>query len=231
MTITHRFRGTRILRHIVGRPRLIACSFACLVSYAVFPGEWHQSTRMLMAWNLGIISYIATSFWVMSRATAASIRRRAIMIDESRFVVLTVCILAAVASIVAIVMQLAITKDMHGTLRFLHLGLAALTIVSSWTFTHVMFAQHYAHEYFVERSSELQIAPEFRGGISFPGGGEPNYSDFLYFTFVIAVASQTADVAVCSRPMRKVALVHCVLSFFFNTTVLALTINIAAGLI
>ena len=225
------FQRHKVLRHFVARPRLALCALLGFVALAAMPGSWQLSTRLLLAWNTGIWVYLAAAFVMMFRATEQNIRRRAVVTDESRFVVLILTIVAAVASIGAIIAQLAATKDMHGILRVWHIGLAAATIVSAWAFIHVVFAQHYAHEYFVERASEQELPPEFRGGLQFPGVGSPDYSDFLYFSFVIGVAGQTADVAVCTRQMRRVTLGHCVLSFFFNTTVLALTINIAAGLI
>ena len=231
MLETALFQRHKVLRHFVARPRLVLCGLLGLGALAVMPGDWQLSTRLLIAWNAGIWTYLAAAGIMMFRSTEHNIRRRAVVTDESRFIVLTLTCVAAIASIAAIVAQLAATKDTHGLLRALHVGLAAATIVSAWAFIHVVFAQHYAHEYFIERASEQALPEEFRGGLQFPGGCNPDYSDFLYFAFVIGVAGQTADVAVCSRPMRRVTLAHCVLSFFFNTTVLALTINIAAGLI
>jgi uncharacterized membrane protein len=225
------FHRHRWLRQIIGRPRLLSClllGFACLF---MMPATWRLTTRVLASWNIGIIVYLALAVYMMSRSNEISIRRRAALIDESRFIILTFSVMAAMASLVAIVLQLAAVKDIHGTLRLLHLGLAAITILSAWAFIHVVFAQHYAHEYFVERASEKLLPPNDRGGLSFPGSGTPDYLDFLYFAFVIGVAAQTADVSICTKPMRRVALLHCVLSFLFNTTVLALTINIAASLI
>ena len=232
MTTTVSFlHSHRILRHVFGRPRLLLCAAIGVLALALLPWSWRSETRLLTAWNLGEILYIASAIHLMLTADPARMRRLAQLTDESRFVVLVLAIVAAVASIVAIIAQLAVSKDMTGLNKALHLGLAGLTIVSSWTFIQVIFAQHYAHEFFIERASEKDMPEEFRGGVTFPGTANPDFLDFLYFSFVIGVASQTADVAICSRPMRRVALIHCVLAFFFNTTVLALTINIAAGLI
>lgn len=225
------FQRHRLLRQFVARPRLFVCAVIGLATLFLLPEDRQLSTRALIAWNAGILAYLAAAGEMMLRSSEQTIRRRAVVGDESRFVVLALAVVAATASIVAIVAQLAMVKDMHGLMRALHIGLAALTIVSAWTFIHVVFAQHYAHEYFVERASEKALPEELRGGLQFLGGGQPDYSDFIYFSFVVGVAGQTADVATTSRTMRRIVLVHCVLSFFFNTTVLALTINIAAGLI
>ena len=136
-----------------------------------------------------------------------------------------VVVLAALASLVAIVMELGVAKDLHGWNRSAHIALACLTIVTSWAFTHVMFALHYAHEYY-RVLGEGDPAP-----LDFPGGTAPTYVDFLYMSMVIGTSGQTADVALASSGMRRIGLLHCTLAFAFNTTVLALMINIAAGLI
>ena len=139
-------------------------------------------------------------------------------------VVLLLVVTAALMCIGAIVAELAVVKDLQGELRYTHIALAALTIVSSWTFTQIMFALHYAHDYYAT------VIHGEHGGLEFPGGQPPDYGDFLYFASVIGTSGQTADVSFTSRKMRRTGTVHCVLAFFFNTTLVALTINIASGL-
>ena len=225
------FHRHRFLRQIIGRPRLLVCTLIGLGLLATMPAGWQLSTRLLLAWNAGVWIYLVAAIVMMHRADEHSLRRAAIMIDESRFAVLALTIAAATVCIAAIVVHLGMVKEMQGQSRHFHLTLAIATIVSAWTFIHVTFAQHYAHEFFIERQSEKELPEDMRGGLRFPGSVKPDFSDFLYFSFIIGVASQTADVEICSRPMRRVALTHGVVSFFFNTMVLALTINIAAGLI
>jgi uncharacterized membrane protein len=219
------------LVHVFGRPRLLICLLIGILTYVISPAPWHSSTRILIGWNLATWLYILLAAQMMTTATEESIRRQANRIDESRFVVLTLSIIAAVACLAAIFVQLAAVKSAQGSVRFLHLGLAAVTIVSAWTFIHLIFAQHYAHEFFVEREEERRLPEDMRGGLLFPGSIQPSYADFLYFSFVIGCASQTADVETTSTTMRVVSLIHGVIAFFFNTTVLALTINIGSGLV
>jgi uncharacterized membrane protein len=220
----------KFIRNLIARPRLLFCALIVVFIAWIEPEQWQSSTRILIAWNIGTWIYLASTALIMMRANSATIRRQAIMADESRFMVLTLAILAASASLIAIIFQLQV-KDVHGLLRNFHLVLAASTIVSAWSFIQVTFAQHYAHEYFVERQHELELPEELRGGLVFPGTDKPEFGDFLYFAMVIGVACATADVNITTKAMRRVATVHCVLAFFFNTTVLALTINIGAGLI
>ncbi len=226
-----RMRRGSLKRNVFARMHLLICIAIGFAAIMVQPASWHMTTRLLIGWNVGIWIYIGWAALTFSRANVASIRDRAEKADESRFVVLTVAILAATASLVAIVAQLGMVKQLDGELKALHLGLAILTIFSSWTFIHLMFAQHYAHEFFVERKSERKLPADQRGGLDIPGCDQPEFGDFLYFSFVIGVACATADIDITSKTMRRVAMIHCVLSFFFNTTILALTINIGAGLI
>jgi uncharacterized membrane protein len=220
-----------MIRHIMGHPRLIGCIAIGLISYYLQPLEWMQATRILIAWNISIWLYIIVATIFMLRATETTIRRQALLGDESRFVVLILSSLAAITSLAAIVIQLGSVKDAHGLMKALHIGLASSTIISAWTFIHLMFAQHYAHEFFIERLNQHNLPIENAGGLRFPGTEKPDFFDFLYFSFVIGVASQTADVEICCKPIRRISLAHCILSFFFNTTILALTINIGAGLL
>jgi len=231
MDSSQAFQRNAVVRNIVSRPRLLICVVIGLVAMLVMPDSWHQPTRVLIAWNLATWIYLGAAFWMMSRVDAETIKQRALLTDEGRFVVLTLASVAAAASLAAIFAQLPMVKDSHGWLRALHLGLVIATILSAWTFTHVTYGQHYAHEFFIERESEKDLADEYRGGLRFPGTPNPDFFDFLYFSMIIGVASQTADVEICSRPMRRLSLVHSLVSFFFNTTILALTINIASGLV
>jgi uncharacterized membrane protein len=221
------FRFWLPLRIVRGHPRLFAGIAVSLLAGVLLPDSVRLATRLLIAWNAGTWLYFIASGIMIARATPQSMRRRARMSDEGRFFILVLTSLAALAAIAAIVAELAIDKDLSGTIKGLHIGLAAATIVSAWFFIHLTYALHYAREYFAEPG---RPAVE-RGGLAFPGTEHPDYYDFLYFSYVIGVACQTADVNITSPAMRRVALVHCVLAFFFNSAVLALTINIAAGLI
>ena len=145
-----RMRRGSLKRNVFARMHLLICIAIGFAAIMVQPASWHMTTRLLIGWNVGIWIYIGWAALTFSRANVASIRDRAEKADESRFVVLTVAILAATASLVAIVAQLGMVKQLDGELKALHLGLAILTIFSSWTFIHLMFAQHYAHEFFVD---------------------------------------------------------------------------------
>lgn len=214
------------MRVLMARPRLFLCALFGWATVAWLPTTLAQQsiTRLIIGWNVGACLYLLLAARMMFWSTHERMRKRALQQDEGRIMVLVLVVTAAVACLGAIVAELAVVKDLHGTLRYAHIGLAALTILSSWAFTQVMFALHYAHDYYAA------LARAGTGGLDFPGGHPPDYGDFLYFACVIGTSGQTADVSFSSRTMRRTGLVHCVLAFFFNTTLVALTINIASGL-
>ena len=222
MKVRHHF----VIRQVRARPRLFFSFLAGVLVSLFLPHAIASSevTRLIIGWNTMTCLYLALGGVMMMRATHDQIRHRARMQDEGRWPILILVTLASIASLAAIVAELAVAKNMSGAIRYAHIGLAAFTILSSWAFTHMMFALHYAHDYYVACTNGRPP------GLEFPGEEAPDYSDFLYFACVIGTSGQTADVSFTSRAMRQIGLLHCVLAFLFNTTVLALTINIAASL-
>jgi uncharacterized membrane protein len=230
---TRVMKRTPLVRNILARPRLLICICVAAVTFFAEPSSVRLSTRLLVSWNVAIWLFIVLALIMMAHSTPRSIKQRAEMGDESRFIVLALACLATLTSLAAILAEISVAKEMAGLQKGFHLGLAGLTIVSAWTFIHLIFTQHYAHEYFIERDADGDPAKPAQsgGGLRFPGTEQPQFVDFLYFSDIIGVACQTADVETTSATMRRVALIHGILSFFFNTTILALTINLAAGLL
>jgi len=199
--------------------------------YAALPHEIRFATRALIAWNVAALAFIVLVGWMMARSTETTMRAHAAREDEQQWVLLIVGTAAALASLAAIIAELGAVKDMTGFNKGAHIVLVTTTILSAWTFIHLLFTVHYAHEYYADVDDDPATAPLARAGLNFPGHGNPTYADFLYFSFVIGCASQTADVETVSSAMRRTTLAHGIVSFFFNTVILALTINIGAGLI
>ena len=237
------------LRVVAARPRLFLAFAAGALAGFLTPEALGIVTRALIGWNVAALADLALVLASTHGSKPRRIRYQAQLLDDGRHFVLAFSALAAVVAICAIVAEMSAAKEMSGLARALHLGLAGCTILTSWLFMHMMFALHYAHEYYLERrlsgaavdldgdgkvdDRECALAAassDTRGGLIFPDTVQPTYLDFIYFSYTIGVASQTADVTVSSRAMRAVVLAHSVLSFFFNTTILALTINLAAGL-
>ncbi len=215
----------RFLRQLRVRPRLVLATLVCLLLPPLLPASLPATTRALVAWDLGAGLYVALAWTMMLRFSLERMRWRARIEDDGAVAVLVLTLVAAVASVAAIVLELVGCRNLPGSSQVPHLVLAGATILISWCFVHTAFAIHYAHEYYVERGGP------HRQGLEFPGVEPPDYTDFLYFSFVIGTTSQTADVSIGSRTMRRLALLHGVVAFLFNTTLLALTVNIAASLL
>lgn len=183
------------------------------------------TTRLLVGWDVGIALYLVLVHWTMARCGIDRIRARAAEQDEGAFVILLLTMLATFASLIAIVFALGGSKQAPHEDATLLIVLTIATIVLSWFFVHTIFALHYAHEYYGERSDGAI------GGLNFPDEDKPDYWDFFYFSVVIGMTSQVSDVGISSRSIRRVATMHGILSFFFNVTVLALTVNMVSNAI
>ena len=215
-----------LLNTVKTRPRLLTSIVVGALSAALIPTNWQWPTvtQWTVGWNIGALLYLGLALHMMFGSSHERMRKRAVREDDGRLMLLAMVVISAITCLAAIVAELVIAKTMHGNDRYGHIGLAALTIFSSWVFTQIMFALHYAHDYYLAESIQQT------GGLQFPGDHAPDYGDFLYAACVIGTSGQPADVNFTSRTQRRVGLLHSVLSFFFNTVVVALTINIASGL-
>jgi uncharacterized membrane protein len=213
-----------VLRVARARPPLMASiAFGVAVALLLWlDGQLAVMRRVLIAWDAGIALYLALFYAMTARESVAQIRLHAASQDEGRLGVLVLTVFAAVASLGAIVAELVTKQGAKPTGT--QLALAAITIVLSWAFIHTIFAGHYAHDYYGEHGAK-------KSGLSFPAEDEPDYWDFVYFSFVIGTTCQVSDVAVESRLIRRTVAAHGVVSFLFNTALLALMVNIAASAI
>ena len=211
----------RLIRH---RPRLIVAAAAGIGVGLALPSAWPVVTRILTGWNYGAWSYLISMGWLMARASHARVRKIAEQEDESAAVVLAVLSVAAVLSLLAITVELATLKDLPAQMRLVHYAFTGATVFGSWCLLGIAFTFHYANMFYRAPTAVLPLR--------FPDNEpNPDYWDFLYFSFTIAVAAQTSDVSVHTRAMRKVVLVQSILSFLFNVAILGLSINIAAGVV
>lgn len=179
----------------------------------------------LIAWNAGALLDLVLTLHMAWETDVEAIKRRAIAQGDGRMAIITVVLLGVVAVLLALGTQLSQAHNLHGSERALHIVLAVLTIVTTWFFMQAVFAVHYAHDFYLAR---VRGAPDPLG---FPGTPDPLYGDFFHFACVIGAAGQTADISFQGRALRPVGTVHCVISFFFNASLLALSINVAAGVL
>jgi uncharacterized membrane protein len=205
--------------------RLLIATVIGVAVAIMAPAYWRPATQLLAGWNIGVAVYLALMHSMFRRCDIDHIRRRAAEQDEGEFAILILTVIATIASLAAIVVELGGVKQAPSGDAFLQLLLASTTILLSWGFIHTIFTIHYAHEYYGERRDGMI------GGLVFPGDAKPDYRDFLYFSLVIAMTSQVSDVNITSKVIRRVVSLHGVLSFFFNLTVLALTVNMISNLI
>jgi uncharacterized membrane protein len=217
----------RLLHMIRVRPRLFICAAIGVAIGLGLPESIaaQPMSRWLVAWNAATWLYVGLAAAMMVRSSEHHMRHRAQLQDDGKYVILGMVVFAGVASLAAIAGELAVVKDLHGWVKQAHVALAGSTVLSSWGFTQVMFALHYAHDYYADACHGR--AP----GLQFPGGDDPDYGDFFYFAAVIGTSGQTADVSFVGKSMRRIGTVHCVLAYLFNTVVLALLINIGASLV
>jgi uncharacterized membrane protein len=208
-------------------PRLGAALCAGIVAFLVQPGSISWHTRIVASWDLGALVYLGLAWMLMARADARITRDHALGQDQSGYIIFLFVVGASCASIVAIGFVVGTIRDLPFWIRSWHLALTIAALVSSWLLIHTVFAFHYAHRYYSGPRGESAAVP----ALLFPGGREPDYSDFAYYSFVVGMTSQVSDVQVQSRPMRRLTMLHGILAFLFNIAVLALSINIIASVV
>ncbi len=234
--MTHVF--ARLGRVVTGHPRTVGAGLLAALVYAVLPGTLLPgtllptallpSTRGVIAWDIGSIGLLVTAVLMFARCQGdAAMANNAERQDAGEWTIFAITLAATTASFVAVTVVLHAVKDMEPLPRQLHVGLVAVTLLLSWLMSHIVFAIRYAHEYY----SRTPGADKVDGGLEFPGDGSPDYWDFVYFAIVIGMTFQVSDVQITSRKLRRLATVHGLLAFLFNTVIVALTVNIAAGLL
>lgn len=216
-----------IWRSLVLRPRAFAGAISGLAVLILLPESFHGPVREAMAWCAGGAVYLIMAFRVMRNCSGKALRTRAARQDDSAVVILVVVLLAIFSSIAAIFGIIAEAKSASADGKLFFVGLAGATIVTSWLVTQVVFTLHYAHEFYAPHRLVNKDAPQ---ALAFPQDSEPDYWDFFYFATSFGAASQTSDVMINAKSMRRLTTLHAIVAFFFNTMVLALTINLAASL-
>jgi len=221
------YRPASIARSIAIRPKVYLAILAGVAAAVLLPGTLSGSIRTAVAADIGAIVYLAIGLRMMLTHGGDVIRKRAAAQDDGAAVILAVVLVAIALCFWTIFGVLSEAKQVSGAAKALHTGLAAVTILLSWLVTQVVFTFHYAHEFYRPDDTAEKRA----GGLEFPGDNSPDYWDFFYFATSLGAASQTSDVAIRTKALRRLVTLHAVISFFFNTAVLALAINIGASLI
>jgi uncharacterized membrane protein len=223
-------RAMNPVTSFLARPTLLAAivaggATALLLAFVHTPIP--LSGRPLAAWDVFALVYLITTNWALRDDAPGDMARRAEATDDAKHFFLILCVLAAALSVWAVALECHEAKTAPDALKGVHIAFAMGTVALSWLFTHVVFAVHYAHEYY---GADDKKGP--RGGLKFPGNDKsPNWWDFFHFALVVGVAAQTADVQIESREIRRTVTWHGIVAFVFNTMIVALTVNLAAGLL
>jgi len=211
----NQLRPLRRFWHLHSR-LLLSAAFGIVAALALRALSLRTTTCILVGWDAGVALYLVLIYQITAQASIARIRQRAAVNDEGAIALLALTTAAALASLAAVVAELGHTPSAY------KIALGIGTILLSWTFVHVIFALHYAYEFYADRTQT--------GGLVFPGNADPDYWDFLYYSLVVAMTAQVSDVQITSKAIRRLTTLHGVISFFFNLTVLALTVNIVSSL-
>jgi uncharacterized membrane protein len=221
------FRPFQLLGTLYPGGRLLVSAIAGSAVFLLLPSTYALPARVATAWVIGVAVFLWLTFLAAGDSSPDHLRRRAERLDERRWVILALIVAAAATSLVALGFLL--QKEVPGLVipTPVRVVLAGLTVLASWLLTHTIFAVHYAHEFY----GDADPGPdrEDRGGLAFPGDKAPDYWDFLYYAFVVGMTCQVSDVQVTGRRMRRLTLAHGLVSFIFNTVVLALAVNILAS--
>jgi len=189
--------------------------------------ELRLPVRVAGGWVAAVAVFLGLTLLGIAGASLEQIRHRARLQDSTRWIILALLVTAAGVALLALSFAIKKVPDESEFDLVLRLFMAGLTIVASWTLVHTIFALHYAHDFYGD--DETRAGLQDRGGLAFPNDDSPDYWDFLYFSFVVGMTCQVSDVQVTSKVMRRLTLMHGVLSFFFNTIILALAVNVVAS--
>ncbi|MBU1379010.1 MAG: DUF1345 domain-containing protein [Alphaproteobacteria bacterium] len=213
----------------MARPRLSLAMGAGLVvgaACALLAPDFSPSSSAIAGWDAFCALYAGLTFTAIAREGPNEIRARAAQQDEGQAVILCLVLAACIVSLAVVGLELSQAQHDHGLQKGVRVATAFVTLTGSWLVMQMVFALHYAHEYYAADPKTKKDT----GGLLFPGGEAPDYWDFLHFSIVIGVASQTADIAFTAKPLRRLGTAHSLIAFAFNTLILALTINLVAGL-
>ncbi|MDE1924042.1 MAG: DUF1345 domain-containing protein [Gammaproteobacteria bacterium] len=210
-------------KYIRYHPRLLIATAIGIAVYFGLPSQWSAVSRLLVAWNGGVLLFLALVFHWMTSLSAERICERFEVEDEGTTVISIIVVSVAVLSLAAIIAVLSTLKHVSGAQRAAHLALAAGTLLSSWLLVPTIFTSQYADLFY--------SADAARRPLQFPRTDMPVFWDFAYFSFTISCACQTSDVSTLDAPIRRVVLAHTLVSFLFNAAILGFAINVGAGLI
>jgi uncharacterized membrane protein len=215
------------------RPRLFAGAATGIAVYLLllFAGSISGRLRFILAWDIGVIVALLAMLFGLRKASPDRMRAIAARQVTGKWTVLALTVIAASASLVAIAAEVPLIKTAGAVEQIVRLTLVVVTIVLSWALINTIFALHYAHDYYLRMGATSGEGVAQEPGIVFPGSRPPAYGDFVYFSFTIGMTFQVSDVQITELSVRQLAITHGIISFFYATVILALTVNLVAGML
>ena len=210
----------------IGHARLFVAVVFGAASLAVIPTGWTHLTRGIAAWDVGTCTYLVLMLVLFARTPVSRMPARAEAQQDGEWTLFFLVLAAIGISFAALIGEFGSMKAAAGA-KELKVALVAATLVLSWLLAQAVFALRYAHEFY-------QVSPgrqDVDGGLAFPGEAQPDYWDFLYFSVVLGMTFQVSDVQITARKLRRLATLHGLLGFVFNTVIIALSVNLASGLL
>jgi uncharacterized membrane protein len=207
--------------------KMLVCLVIALFVFLMFPLSYAgKLSRIMLAWDVFSFCYLLFYWAIFYTTSHWHIRKQAAEEDSSRAAIFIIILICTLASMLAVVLLL-ITKNESSSIKALHLVLAFLGMTFSWSLVHTIFAVRYAHLYYANKKGEVDA---HAGGLDFPDSSHPDFLDFAYFSFVLGMTFQVSDVSITSRKLRRIVMWHSLISFGYNVVIIALTINVIAGL-
>ena len=216
----------RLGRVIRGHRRTVGALAVGVAVYLLGLKLLSEPSRTIVAWDSFSVVFLVAITIMAATATPAQMPANAEAQEEGEWTIFAIVVFGTVMSFAAIVEEFSGTKDMPPDLRREHVALVVATLALTWFVTQVVFALRYAHEYYTATDGKTPDK-----GLEFPGDDDPDYWDFGYFAIVLGMTFQVSDVQITARKFRRLATLHGLLGFVFNTVIVALTVNLAANLL
>jgi uncharacterized membrane protein len=208
--------------------RLLIALAAAVIGFFSFRSSHGLPSVILFSWIIFCAVVIVMDWITILSSHPLEVRKIAKLQDSSRTFLFLLIIGASIASFGAIIFLLKSTKG-HSADVGSHILLAITGVIVSWWLLHTVFTLRYAHLYYDIINDDGTSKPG--GGLEFPGNEQPDYTDFVYFSFVLGMTFQVSDVVITSKHIRRLATMHGLLSFGYNTAILALSINVISGMV
>ncbi len=210
--------------------RLMIALVIGVIVFLCFRGSIKTPALVLVTWIGFALTVISLNWTIILSSHPREVKKIARLQDSSLAFIFAFVITAAVISLGAIVYLLKSTKGLPDLAKNEHILLSIGAVVVSWWLVHTIYTLRYAHLYY-ETDVDVDGIEKGTGGLEFPGKDEPDYLDFVYFSFVVGMTFQVSDVEISSRRIRRVCIGHAILAFAFNTAILALSINVISGMV